>query len=158
MNDVALPWNVNAAINDVRLNHLTPAMLEATTPGDGYTVAQHLAHMAECLKSWVGELEASAVKDLPDLYSNYDPATGRFDAEQNLERIQSVMKQTRDTVFTTALNAKDKGNLPHATVGKFLINHMMTHDAHHRGQILLALKTNGHALPDEESMWLPWRS
>jgi uncharacterized damage-inducible protein DinB len=157
MNDVTLAWNANAAINDVLLHHLTPAMLGATTPGGGYTVAQHLAHMVECLKGWTSELEASAVKELPDLYSNYDPATGRFDAEQNLERIQSVMKQTRDTVLTTALNAKDRGNLPHATVGKFLI-HMMTHDAHHRGQILLALKTNGHALPDEESMWLPWRS
>ena len=157
MNDVTLAWNANAAINDVFLKHLTPAMLEATTPGGGYTVAQHLAHMVECLKSWAGELEASAVKDLPDLYSNYDPVTGRFDAEQNLERIHSVMTATRDTVLTTALNAKDTGNLPHATVGKFLI-HMMTHDAHHRGQILLALKTNGHALPDEESMWLPWRS
>ena len=28
----------------------------------------------------------------------------------------------------------------------------MAHDAHHRGQILLALKTNGHPLPDEESI------
>ena len=157
MNDVTLAWNANAAINDVFLKHLTPVMLEAVTPGGGYTVAQHLAHMVECLKSWASELEASAVKDLPDLYSNYDPATGRFDAEQNLERIDAVMTATRDTVLTTALNAKDMGNLPHATVGKFLI-HMMTHDAHHRGQILLALKTNGHALPDEESMWLPWRS
>ena len=157
MNDVTLAWNANAAINDIFLKHLTPAMLEATTPGGGYTVAQHLAHMVECLKSWASNLEVSAVNDLPDLYSNYDPATGRFDAEQNLERIHAVMKATRDTVLTTALNAKDPGNLPHATVGKFLI-HMMTHDAHHRGQILLALKTNGHALPDEESMWLPWRS
>ena len=157
MNDVTLAWNANAAINDVLLNHLTPAMLEAVTPGGGYTVAQHLAHMVECLKGWASDLEASAVKDLPDLYSNYDPATGRFDAEQNLERIQSVMKQTRDTVLETAQSATGTGNLPHATVGKFLI-HMMTHDAHHRGQILLALKTNGHALPDEESMWLPWRS
>lgn len=157
MSDVTVAWNANAAINDVPLNHLTPAMLEATTPGGGYTVAQHLAHMVECLKSWTSELEANAVKDLPDLYSNYDPATGRFDAEQNLERIQSVMKQTRDTVLTTTESAMGTGNLPHATVGKFLI-HMMTHDAHHRGQILLALKTNGHALPDEESMWLPWRS
>ena len=157
MNDVTLAWNANAAINNVLLNHLTPAMLEAVTPDGGYTVAQHLAHMVECLKSWASDLEASAVKDLPDLYSNYDPATGRFDAEQNLERIQSVMKHTRDTVLTMTESAMGTGNLPHATVGKFLI-HMMTHDAHHRGQILLALKTNGHALPDEESMWLPWRS
>jgi len=157
MNDVTLAWNANTAINGVLLNHLTPAMLEARTPGGGYSVAQHLAHMVECTKGWGMDLEPSRLKDLPDLYSNYDPTTGMFDAEMSLERIKAVMKQTRDTVLTTAESAMGTGNLPHATVGKFLI-HMMTHDAHHRGQILLALKTNGHALPDEESMWLPWRS
>lgn len=157
MDAVTLAWNANTAINGVLLKHLTPAMLGATTPGGGYTVAQHLAHMVECLKGWTSELEANAVKDLPDLYSNYDSATGRFDAEMDVRRIETVMKQTGDTVFETALNAKDRGNLPHATVGKFLI-HMMAHDAHHRGQILLALKTNRYALPNEESMWLPWRS
>ena len=157
MNDVTSSWNANAAINDVLLDHLTPPMLEAVTPGAGYTVAQHLAHMVECLKGWSSKLEASAVEDLPDLYSNYDPDTGNFDAEMNLERIKFVMKQTRDATLEMALGVKGTGNLPHATVGKFL-SHMMAHDAHHRGQILLALKTNGHALPDEESMWLPWRS
>ncbi|MEM6431914.1 MAG: DinB family protein [Deinococcota bacterium] len=35
--------------------------------------------------------------------------------------------------------------------------HMMVHDAHHRGQILLALKTSGHTLPDEGSFWMPWK-
>ena len=157
MNDFTSAWQANAAINDALLNHLTPEMLEAGTPGAGYTVAQHLAHMVQCLKGWSSQLEPSAVQDLPDLYRNYDPETGSFDAEMNVERIKAVMKQTRDATLTIAQNAKSTGNLPHATVGKFLI-HMMTHDAHHRGQILLALKTNGYALPDEESMWLPWRS
>jgi uncharacterized damage-inducible protein DinB len=157
MTEIEDAWKANATINDVLIAHLTPAMLEAVTPGGGYTVAQHLAHMVECIKGWASEIDSSRLQTLPDLYSNYDPQTGRFDAEQNSERIKAVMIQTRDAVIETALGAKDKGTLPHASTGKFLI-HMMTHDAHHRGQILLALKTNGHPLPDEESMWLPWRS
>jgi uncharacterized damage-inducible protein DinB len=156
MNDVTQAWNANDAINAVLLKHLTPAMLEARTPGGGYSVAQHLAHMVECTKGWGMELEPSRLKDLPDLYSNYDPNTGMFDAEMDMERIGAVMRQTRDALLETAASATGTGKLPHATVGKFLI-HMMAHDAHHRGQILLALKTGGHALPDEESMWLPWR-
>jgi uncharacterized damage-inducible protein DinB len=157
MNEITQAWNANNAINAVLLQHLTPAMLKAVTPGGGYTIAQHLAHMVECTKGWGMELEPSGLKDLPDLYSNYDPATGRFDAEMNLERIGAIMKQTRVALLETAQSATGTGNLPHATIGKFLI-HMMAHDAHHRGQILLALKTGGQALPDEESMWLPWRS
>jgi uncharacterized damage-inducible protein DinB len=156
-NDIALAWQANAAINDALLAHLEPEMLHAITPGAGYSVAQHLAHMVECLKGWSSRLNAATMEVLPDLYSNYDHTTGLFDAEHDLSRIQAVMIQTRDQAMAVAQTAEGTGTLPHATVGKFLV-HMLAHDAHHRGQILLALKVNGHALPDDELLWLPWRS
>jgi hypothetical protein len=34
----------------------------------------------------------------------------------------------------------------------------MVHDAHHRGQLILALKTNGYPLPGDKLLWLPWRN
>ena len=81
MTEIEDAWKANAAINDVLIAHLTPAILEAGTPGGGYTVAQHLAHMVECIKGWASEIDSSRLQNLPDLYSNYDPKTGRFDAE-----------------------------------------------------------------------------
>ncbi len=155
--EIAFAWNTNNAVNAVLLEHLTPEMLEAGTPGGGYTVAQHLAHMVECTKGWGMQLGDSELKNLPDLYSNYDDETGHFDAEMNLGRIKSVMKQTRDLVLKTAQNAVGKGKLPHSSPAQFLM-HMSIHDAHHRGQILLALKAEGFALPDENSLWMPLRS
>ncbi len=155
--EISKAWAANNAVNNELLAHLTPAMLEAVTPGGGYSTAQHLAHMTECIKSWGTELEASGLKDLPDLYSNYDPSTGMFDTENDLDRIKSVMIQTRDAALKTAEHATGTGNLPHDSAGAFLL-HMLVHEAHHRGQILIALKTAGHTLPDEEGMWLPWRS
>ncbi len=154
--EISKAWAANNAVNNELLAHLTPTMLEAVTPG-GYNTAQHLAHMTECIKSWGMELEASGLKDVPDLYSNYDPSTGRFDAETNLERIKLVMTQTRDAALQTAEHSTGTGNLPHDSAGAFLL-HMLVHEAHHRGQILVSLKTAGHALPNEEAMWLPWRS
>ncbi len=155
--EIEFAWNTNNAVNAVLLEHLTPDMLEAGTPGGGYTVAQHLAHMVECTKGWGMRLEESELKKLPDLYSNYDEDTGEFDAEMNLERIKSVMIQTKNVVLETAKNAVGKGNLPHSSPAQFLM-HMAMHDAHHRGQILLALKDQGFALPDENSLWLPLRA
>ncbi len=35
MNDITQAWNANDAINNVLLEHLTPAMLETGTPGGG---------------------------------------------------------------------------------------------------------------------------
>ena len=48
------------------------------------------------------------------------------------------------------------GQPPHSSADAYLI-HMMVHDAHHRGQILLAPKTSGYSLPNEDAMWGPWR-
>ncbi len=155
--EIEFAWNTNNAVNQVLVQHLTPVMLEAGTPGGGYSVAQHLAHMVECTKSWGMELEAGELKDLPDLYSNYDNDTGMFDAEMNLERIRAVMTQTRDLVLETAKKAVGTGKLPHSSPAQFLM-HMAMHDAHHRGQILLALKTNGFALPEERAFWIPLRA
>ncbi len=150
-------WQTNNAVNDVLLNHLTTDMLKAGTPGGGYTVAQHLAHMVECSKSWGMELEPSQLASIPDLYSNYDPETGNFDAETNLETIQTIMRQTRDMMLKTAQNATSNGKLPHSSPAQMLF-HMAIHDAHHRGQILLALKDSGFPLPDDSALWLPLRT
>jgi uncharacterized damage-inducible protein DinB len=91
------------------------------------------------------------------IWSNYDPDTGDFDAEMNLERIAAIMIETRDLVLETAKKAVDKGNLPHSSPAQFLM-HMTMHDAHHRGQILLALKSEGLPLPDENKLWSPLRA
>lgn len=157
-NSVREAWQANSRVNAALLGHLTPEMLSAPTPGDGYTVAQHLAHMTQVVNYW-GWLRDISFADLPDLYYDYDPETQAFKAETDLGKIQTVMAQT----YAKALEASDKteppGNAsesPHPTTDAYLV-HMMVHDAHHRGQILLALKTAGHPLPDEDAMWAPWR-
>lgn len=70
------------------------------------------------------------------------------------------MRETYEAVLGAAQAATQKGATAygesHDSPDAFLI-HMMVHDAHHRGQILLALKTAGHPLPDEDAVWGPWR-
>ena len=40
-------WNANNAVNNALLEHLTPAMLEPQTPGEGWTVGQHIVMLAQ---------------------------------------------------------------------------------------------------------------
>ena len=155
-NDVAEAWRANARVNRELLNHLTEEMLGAQTPGGGYSVAQHLAHMTEVMKSWGFKLDEQ-LNALPDLYSDYDEVADTFVAETDLTRIRDVMVETEEALLKAVEESEgEKGTLPHTSTGAFLI-HMMVHDAHHRGQILLALKTSGHPLPDEDRLWGPWR-
>jgi uncharacterized damage-inducible protein DinB len=151
-------WRANLKVNGVLLEHLTPEMLDARTPGGGYSVAQHLAHMTQTVNYW-GWLRGDDFDDLPELYYDYNPETHAFKAVTDLDRVREVMAQT----YARALEVPDTPETsdkseepPHPTADTYLM-HMMVHDAHHRGQILLALKTAGHPLPDEDALWGPWR-
>ena len=155
-------WGANARVNDVLLAHLTPEMLGAQTPGGGYTVARHLAHILNTVQYW-GSLRDKRFGELPSPVREYDEATGRVEVETDLSRLLDIKRQTETTALAVAEAEPDGAALPpgdpespHATPDAYLI-HMMVHDAHHRGQVLLALKTNGHGLPDEQSVWGPWK-
>jgi uncharacterized damage-inducible protein DinB len=142
-------WQANDKVNKVLLEHLTPEMLNAQTPGGGYTVARHLAHMTKT-KVYFGVKLNDTLQQLPSLFVNEKERI----PETNLAQIKDVMRQTSQRILEVADNAQDKGNLPQVSIEAYLI-HMMIHDGHHRGQILLALKTAGHPLPDEDLFWQP---
>lgn len=155
-------WGANARVNEVLLTHLTPEMLAAGTPGGGYTVARHVAHILNTVQYW-GSLRDKRLEALPSPVLEYDEATGRVEVETDLSRLLDIKRQTETTALEVAEAEPDGAQLPpgewespHATPDAYLI-HMMVHDAHHRGQILLALKTSGFALPDEDAVWGPWR-
>ena len=140
-------------MNTVLLEHLSPKMLRVTTPDKAWSVAGYLAHIAGSKKWWLSHLDKEESDRLPDLYQGTE---GNFVAEKNLETIKRVFAQTSRTLLETAERAENKGKLPYASLELYLI-HMTMHDAHHRGQLLLALKTNGFPLPDENGFWAPWK-
>jgi uncharacterized damage-inducible protein DinB len=141
-------WEANDKVNKILLEHLTPDMLDAQTPGGGYTVARHLAHMTRT-KKYFGMKLSEPLTALPDLH---DRATDKV--ETNLAHIKDVMRLTSQRILETSESTNGKGDLPQTSTEGFLI-HMMIHDGHHRGQILLALKTAGHSLPNEDLFWQP---
>ena len=145
-------WRTNDGMNTVLLEHLTPEMLKLKAPDNNWSVAGYLAHLAASKKWWGTHVNKEEVDLLPDLYFK----TGEtLRAETNLERIKDVFKQTSKTILETAERAQNKGTLPYASIDLYLI-HMLTHDAHHRGQILLTLRTAGFAPPDEDEFWGGW--
>lgn len=145
-------WESNQRVNIFMLDHLTDlAMLKAVTPGGGFTVEQHLGHMIEVLASWTHQLDPAATTDVPDLF---DLKTRTFVTEPSLERIRQIWNQMSAATWDAASKATSTGQLSHVSVPQFLV-HMMIHDAHHRGQVLIALKVAGFPLPNEDEMWDP---
>ncbi len=157
---VEAAWQRNLAVNRALLEHLQPPMLGARSPGGGASVAQVLAHMAGTVKFWGDLIDPERMEALPDLFRGR-PQSGEphaLDPETDLPRIRAVFDETAAAALALA-RARPGGSVesPHADSAAYLV-HMLAHDAHHRGQILLALKTAGHPLPDPDAMWAPWRS
>ena len=158
LDPVQTAWQANLKVNQILLGHLTPEMLGAHTPGGGYSVAQHLAHIVGVTK-YRGTQLNEELETLPDLFTTRenlneeDPQA--FVPETDLARIKDVLAQTA-TAVQKAVAGGNVGTSPYPSADAYLI-HMMVHDAHHRGQVLLALKTSGYPLPDEDAMWRPWK-
>lgn len=149
-------WIANSRVNLALLEHISPNMLKAQTPGGGYTVAQHFAHITESSKYWAMKISSKELKDLPDLSTSDDEDLENYIVEYDLERIKNVIAKTDSRILELVEIAKDKGELPHFSIDAYLI-HMMIHNAHHRGMIMLALKTSAYILPDDELIWGPLR-
>lgn len=146
-------WEINTRINRSVLEHLTQEMIEVKTPGGGFSVAEHILEVVGTPKYFGVKFAEAKLAALPDLYEVKDE---KYIAETNLDRIRDVAQQTADAVLEAAQAANNKGDLPHANLDVYLI-HMMVHDAHHRGQLFLALKNAGYPLPDDDLVWLPWK-
>jgi uncharacterized damage-inducible protein DinB len=136
----------------VLLEHLTPEMLTVQTPDKNWTVAGYLAHMAGGKKWWGTHVNKEEVNRLPNLYSE---SGENFIVEKDLKKIKAVFEETSKVMLETAERAENKGTLPYASIDLYLI-HQIMHDAHHRGQILLALRTAGYTPPDEDKFWGGW--
>ena len=145
-------WHINEGMNKVLLEYLTPDMLVVQTPNKSDTVAEYLGHLASTKKWWGKHLNEEQVGGLPSLFSKID---GKFIASTDLAHIKDVFEQTSKVILETAENAKDKGKLPYPSIDVYLIQQMI-HDGHHRGQILLALRTAGYELLSDDDFWGGW--
>jgi len=151
--EVKHAWLANYQVNKVLLDHLTSEMLSAKTPAGEFTVAHHLADMGNCPKYWGAKIGNKAIKALGNLYNE---TVEEFIPETDLEHIRSVFEETHKVILNELEN-NDGSGLVHRSIEMYMI-HMLVHDAHHRGQILVTLKTAGHSIPDEEAVWMPWKS
>ena len=123
-------------IDSYLLTALLPSVLAATAPSGGRSVGEMLAHLHNVRLMW---LKASA----PDLLE------GLTKIEKEQATSPAVLTSALDAsssaiaaLITRALDAggKVKGFKPHVHA---FVGYLISHESHHRGQILLTLKLAG---------------
>jgi uncharacterized damage-inducible protein DinB len=142
-------WKTSARVTEYMLEKLDASLWRAEPPGEkgraGRTVAEIVAHVHNVRRMLV--IGAGAKGPPPKLDRHrVDPETAARGLAKSAAAIVAVLEHA----------AKSEGrlpNAPHSAVTFF--TSVITHEAHHRGQITMLARQLGHAIPVEVAlgMW-----
>lgn len=140
-------WEISHRMNEFLLMGIKEEHFDDVPASKGRTVGEQFAHIHNVRLMWVKvaapELLATVQKIEKD-----KPITKKIildGFEKSTRTISSILAKGFET-------GKVKGFKPHAEA---FLGYLIAHEAHHRGQIILALKENGH-LPDKKILYGLW--
>jgi uncharacterized damage-inducible protein DinB len=135
MNPLTETWEIHNRINLYLLDSIAEPYLADISASKGRTVGEQFAHIHNVRLMW---LKAS------------EPALLDGPAKIEKEQIRKEILKAALTASGTALeqlfekttpDGKIKGFKPHASG---FLGYLISHESHHRGQIMLTLKQSGH--------------
>ena len=141
-------WDIHNRINLYLLDAMEPAALVSLSASKGRTVGEQFAHIHNVRLMW---LKSAAPELLPGLLKiekeqAVDKKLLGKSLAQSGEAIKSLLsKSLRD-------GGKVKGFKPHVSA---FLGYLVSHESHHRGQIILSLKQAGKPL-DKKILYGIW--
>ena len=139
-------FNTNNRINQYLIDNLPPAAWKAKPrDGKGRTIAAIVAHMHNVRVMW---LKAARAEEIP---AQLDRST--VSPSQAMRALESS-RHALSIVISGALSTNGRIRSFRPDVAGFL-GYLISHDAHHRGQITMLARQLGHPLP-QKAMFGMW--
>jgi uncharacterized damage-inducible protein DinB len=141
-------WDIHNRINLYLLEAIEPAALGSYSASKGRSAGEQFAHLHNVRLMW---LKAAAPELLDRLVKiEKEQADDKQLLRKSLltsgEAIRSLLSRSAQS------EGKVKGFKPHATA---FLGYLISHESHHRGQIVLSLKQAGHSV-DKKTAYGIW--
>jgi uncharacterized damage-inducible protein DinB len=136
-------WHIHDRIHHYLLGAIPAEALAAVSASKGRSVAEQFAHIHNVRLLWLRSAAPDLVSGVAKLEKPARGA-GSFDAGE-LHRALEASGAAVATLLTRsfASGGRIKGFKPHAVA---FLGYLVSHESHHRGQIVLTLKQSGHLL------------
>lgn len=147
MNDQIDTWHINNRINLYLLDAIDESYLNDISASKGRKVSDQFAHLHNVRMMW---LKAAAPELLEGLL--------KLDKEVKIEKVLLATELNKSAEAIAQLLAKGftenkiKGFKPHSAA---FLGYLISHESHHRGQIMLTLKQAGHPI-DQKTQYGLW--
>lgn len=141
-------WQIHNRINFYLLDAVEPASLSSLSASKGRTVGEQFAHIHNVRLMWLKSAAPDLLAGLPKIEK--EQATDKKFLRKSLadsgEAINALLKKS------LMEGGKVKGFKPHSTA---FLGYLISHESHHRGQIILSLKQAGKVL-DKKILFGIW--
>lgn len=146
MTDLIETWQINSRINIYLLNAINEEYLSDISASKGRNVGEQFAHIHNVRLMWI---KASLPELLEGLTKIEKGTITKEILTTELIKSEETISRMLERGFA---DKKIKGFKPHPAA---FLGYLISHESHHRGQILLSLKQSGHPI-DQKTQYGIW--
>lgn len=147
MKELLETWQINQRINLYLLEAIAAENLGDIAPSKGRRVGEQFAHIHNVRLMWLKSAATELLEGLEKIEG--EAALEKADLANGLKASGEAIGKMVERVLETG---KIKGFKPHPTA---FVGYLISHESHHRGQIILTLKLSGHMI-DKKTQFGLW--